>query len=361
MRAYLFVLISIFSLSSFATETIQLKVPDLSEDNIIGYNVGLRPFRSSGMRIEAQLLDGKTIIHNYGHGGAGISLSWGSAAEAIKIMHENGTQSKDAAIAIIGAGVMGLSVANQLLDLGFKVRVYSDKFEGTTSEVAGGLWDPFGIVVPENGPAREQYDRVWQISHDFFHELATSASPRYKDVSYKDVFVFFNPKEENNPTRELVDCGFSNGVKRQAEKERAMLIETPSYLEQLRKNATSRGAIFIPRRFSNEADVAALSEDVIFNCAGLGSKIIFNDPDLMPIRGQLIYVNKTEGVDYFAAATVKKGSNYFVFTFPYKNKFIIGGTYEKGENVAALTPLKDVLLQSARELFATGSVWRDEL
>jgi len=41
------------------------------------------------MRIEAEKLGDKTVIHNYGHGGAGISLSWGSAAEAIKITHED--------------------------------------------------------------------------------------------------------------------------------------------------------------------------------------------------------------------------------------------------------------------------------
>jgi D-amino-acid oxidase len=46
--------------------------------------VGLRPFRKSGVRLErGQLRDGRTVIHNYGHGGAGFTLSWGCAQEVL--------------------------------------------------------------------------------------------------------------------------------------------------------------------------------------------------------------------------------------------------------------------------------------
>ncbi len=45
--------------------------------------VGLRPFRASGARVEAQ--PGSRIVHNYGHGGAGITLSWGCAEEVADI------------------------------------------------------------------------------------------------------------------------------------------------------------------------------------------------------------------------------------------------------------------------------------
>jgi len=45
--------------------------------------VGLRPFRRAGVRLaREQLPDGRTVIHNYGHGGAGFTLSWG-CAEAV--------------------------------------------------------------------------------------------------------------------------------------------------------------------------------------------------------------------------------------------------------------------------------------
>lgn len=48
-------------------------------DRITDVRVGLRPFRHAGPRVETQVLGAKTIVHNYGHGGAGWSLSWGPA------------------------------------------------------------------------------------------------------------------------------------------------------------------------------------------------------------------------------------------------------------------------------------------
>ena len=51
---------------------------------VLAERVGLRPFRKSGVRLEPdQLQDGRAVIHNYGHGGAGFTLSWGCAREVL--------------------------------------------------------------------------------------------------------------------------------------------------------------------------------------------------------------------------------------------------------------------------------------
>jgi D-amino-acid oxidase len=53
---------------------------------VLAERVGLRPFRKSGVRLERdQLSDGRTVIHNYGHGGSGFTLSWGCAREVIDL------------------------------------------------------------------------------------------------------------------------------------------------------------------------------------------------------------------------------------------------------------------------------------
>jgi D-amino-acid oxidase len=62
------------------------RVLNINKPPVLAERVGLRPFRKSGVRIERdQLRDGRTIIHNYGHGGAGFTLSWGCAREVLDI------------------------------------------------------------------------------------------------------------------------------------------------------------------------------------------------------------------------------------------------------------------------------------
>jgi D-amino-acid oxidase len=62
------------------------RVLNIAKPNILAERVGLRPFRRSGVRLERdQLRDSRTVIHNYGHGGAGFTLSWGCAREVLDL------------------------------------------------------------------------------------------------------------------------------------------------------------------------------------------------------------------------------------------------------------------------------------
>ena len=69
-----------------ATERIVIecsKALGIDPPTVVGERVGLRPFRRSGVCLRRdQLADGRTLIHNYGHGGSGFTLSWG-CAEAV--------------------------------------------------------------------------------------------------------------------------------------------------------------------------------------------------------------------------------------------------------------------------------------
>ena len=58
--------------------------PDLDRSKIVGGTVGVRPSRTE-VRLEEEDIGGRRVIHNYGHGGAGVTLSWGCADEVVSI------------------------------------------------------------------------------------------------------------------------------------------------------------------------------------------------------------------------------------------------------------------------------------
>jgi len=60
--------------------------PAIAGAPVLAHRVGLRPFRPA-VRLEAeQSFAGITIVHNYGHGGAGVTLSWGCALDAADLV-----------------------------------------------------------------------------------------------------------------------------------------------------------------------------------------------------------------------------------------------------------------------------------
>ncbi len=67
------------------------RVLNIDKPHVLAERVGLRPFRKSGVRVERDCLsDGRTVIHNYGHGGAGFTLSWGCAENVARLVQQAG-------------------------------------------------------------------------------------------------------------------------------------------------------------------------------------------------------------------------------------------------------------------------------
>ena len=101
---------------------------------LIRTSVGLRPFRPGGFVVRTERLGDKVVVHDYGHGGCGITLSWGTARLALlEALH---TPHRD--VAVLGAGAVGLAAARALQAAGFAVTVYSRELPPhTTSDAAG--------------------------------------------------------------------------------------------------------------------------------------------------------------------------------------------------------------------------------
>jgi D-amino-acid oxidase len=83
------------------------KVPQLQlvplragTDRITRITVCTRPFRAQGPRLDTEQIGAKLVVHNYGHGGSGWSLSWGSSGVAVRKAMASGERD----IAVIGCG-----------------------------------------------------------------------------------------------------------------------------------------------------------------------------------------------------------------------------------------------------------------
>ena len=96
-----------------APATLCLPRVNVAQERIIRSICGLRPFRRSGFVVRPEKIGDTLVIHNYGHGGAGITLSWGTAKLAVDL----GAPGYAGPVAVLGSGVVGLSTARLLQEL----------------------------------------------------------------------------------------------------------------------------------------------------------------------------------------------------------------------------------------------------
>jgi D-amino-acid oxidase len=318
-------LLSVIHAADCTTTALQLETPNLWSENIIECKAGLRPVRETGMRLEVEQIGNKTVIHDYGHGGAGISVSWGCANEAVKLMEQRFGQNYDAPIAVIGCGIIGLCTAHELIGQGYKfVTVYAENFPpNTTSDVAVGFWGPnFMLERGETKDERARFKRITDYSYQKLSALANDLNPEFKGVRYLNVYEFFEGTEfPKNP----IEIQLSNGVIKHATCERKLMMGGEGYIQDLYQKASQNGVEMNKFKVATPNDLLKLPEDIIFNCTGLGSRAIFNDEKLVPVRGQLIYFKPQEGINF---GLHKSGKPFFVSIIPFHDRIVVGGVCE---------------------------------
>ena len=129
-------------------------------DRIFRTTVCLRPFRAAGPRMDVEHVGNKVVVHNYGHGGSGWSLSWGAADIAVTKAREAATGSRD--VAVIGCGALGLTAAITAQRAGLRVTIFAkERPPFVRSSRATGVWSPDSRIALTSAAAPE-FGAQWE-------------------------------------------------------------------------------------------------------------------------------------------------------------------------------------------------------
>jgi len=308
----------------------------VARERVIREVVGLRPYRPGGFVVDAERFGNKLLVHNYGHGGGGVTLSWGTASLAVDLLRDFLVAHKSPRpthFAVLGCGVSGLSTA-LLLQRRYQngpgtVTIYAkDLPPNTTSNIAGAWWAPTSVFEPQAATSRfnEQYRQASRISNRAFQLLVGA------EYGVRWIDTFELSRYEGSLNRELPG---GNDLYPQIQRHRdpesyfgfpfvlqysSMLIEPSIYLGKLLRDFYIAGGRVVVKEFPSRAEIARLREPVIFNCTGLGARALFKDEELTPVRGQLEILLPQPEIDYCYLS-----SGYM---FPRSDGIVLGGTFD---------------------------------
>jgi D-amino-acid oxidase len=309
-------------------------------ERVIRTTVGLRPHRPAGFVLRADKLDAKTVIHNYGHGGSGMSLSWGTGAMAADLALAHG----DRRAAVLGCGVVGLTAARQLQRRGFDVTIYAATVPpDTTSNMSLAGFTPTSGLVANAQRTPEWDEQFRQAVRIAYRQLQLLTGPKY-GVSW---IYNYSPTDDENaqgrgPNPLLPDETRTGTIRlgpgehpfptKYAIQRTEMRFEPSIYLEALMQDVIAFGGKIRIRKFESPRDLMSLDESLIVNCTGLGAKAIFGDDQLIPLKGQLVVLIPQEEVNYgtnggVRITTAEPGIG--IHMMPRRDGIILGGTSER--------------------------------
>jgi D-amino-acid oxidase len=298
---------------------VNLAPVECSSDRIIRTTVGLRPHRDSGFLLRAERLDDKMVIHHFGHGGAGMSLSWGTAALAADLALAHAERRA----AVIGCGMIGLTSARQLQRRGFDVTIYTMTMPpDTTSNRSLASFTPTsGLVSPERRSPEwdEQFRRAVKIAYLEHQQLV---GPRYgvswiNEYRLSDDVPAAPSRVPLTPLGDILPADVDVGSvlllpgehpfgTRYATQHPTLRFEPSIYLDALMRDVLGFGGRIVIRTFDTPRDLMSLAEPLIVNCTGLGSKALFGDEELVPVKGQLTVLVPQPEVTYMVGGMLPR-------------------------------------------------------
>ena len=302
-----------------STPALQLARLHASPDRITAITVCTRPFRAQGPRLDVEQVGRKIVVHNYGHGGSGWSLSWGSSSIAVERAMATGERD----IAVVGCGALGLTSSLLLLRAGARVTIYAKELPpNVRSSLATGLWTPDSrICLQEN--ATPAFKQTWErMARQSFQTYQTLLGLPGNPVEFIDNYlVTENPNGAAPATsahsdrppfaelqRELIHdllprseefgAGSHSLGARRLRRNTLLMFNLSAYTRMLVSDFLAGGGRIEIREFHSPGELADLPQRTLINATGYGARALFGDQSIIPVRGQLARVIPQPDVNY---------------------------------------------------------------
>jgi D-amino-acid oxidase len=290
-----------------------------SADRIFDITVCLRPFRAAGPRLDTERIRDTLVVHNYGHGGSGWSLSWGSSTLAVN----KALTALPDRVAVIGCGVMGLTSALLAQSAGKPVTIYTrDLIQQAPSARATGSFTPDSRIglTDAVGP---DFPALWEEMartslKTFRSHLGLPGDPvRWVDryiVSDSTLPGMHSPAEgglhfasyggrlaDVFPHSENLRPGDTPFRAASVRRRSVPVFNIASYSQMLMTQFRLAGGRIEHREFHDPGQLADLPEKVVINCTGYGARALLRDDSVVPVRGQIAWLIPQPGFDYALA------------------------------------------------------------
>jgi D-amino-acid oxidase len=286
-------------------------------DRIFRITVCLRPFRAAGPRLDVERLGEKTIIHNYGHGGSGWSLSWGSSS----IAAEKALSTGEREFAVIGCGALGLTSATLLQRAGAKVTIYAkERPPDVRSSRATGAFTPDSRIALSSSVAPD-FPALWEtMARKSLQMYASYLGLPGNPVEWTDRYNLSDTPPDAGPVRDddgslpfahygsrIADVtphseelapGTHPFPTRFARRNSGLTFNIAAYSKQLVNDFLIEGGKIESIEFHSPLELAQLPQKVAINATGYGARELWNDKSIIPVRGQIAWLIPQPEVNY---------------------------------------------------------------
>jgi len=284
-------------------------------DRIFRVTVCLRPFRAAGPRLDVERVGDKTVVHNYGHGGSGWSLSWGSSSIAVEKAMAVGERD----VAVIGCGALGLTSAILLQRAGAKVTIYAkERPPDVRSARATGSWTPDSRIALTNSVSPD-FPALWEkMCRTSFHTYESYLGMAGNPVEYTDRYSLSDgDSPEGPPLSNAVEFArYQDRVRditphshelppgthpfptRFARRGSSLTFNIAGYSRQLVNDFLVEGGKIERTEFHTPSELSQLPQKVIINSTGYGARALWKDESIVPVRGQIAWLIPQPEVNY---------------------------------------------------------------